>query len=167
MQITDGERLIGVMLADLMERLDVNTELDPTLVKRLLINKEDWALEWEYPFLHSGETPALVAETADILSMFSAIEAYTSRLSASEQDEIKALHYSEFQGFDGNHDPHFGIAGTLINDLGRFSEFTKRSLNSHTQTTLPAYRQMLIKYNTIMKGKFGGLVADEIKQICS
>jgi hypothetical protein len=167
MELTDGERLIVVMLADLMEAMEVNREIDPALVKRLAINRDDWAIRLVYSGIFDSEPPteADVRETVDILAMWGFIEYSVEELDQPERDEIKLLRW-QFTGFDGNHDPHHGIAHTLIHDLGRFSEFKERGLNSHSQATLPRYRSILWRYNQAMHG--GGaapLSADQLRTI--
>ena len=48
-----------------------------------------------------------------------------------------------FDGFDGNNDRHYGLASFLVQDMGRFEEFKGRPLNSHSQSSMPKYRNML------------------------
>ncbi|WP_129791527.1 YfbU family protein [Sphingosinicella sp. CPCC 101087] len=167
MDLTDGERLIVVMLADLMEAMKVKREIDPALVQRLVINRDDWALRLQYPGIFDSEAPsdAEVRETVDILAMWSFVEYSVGELDQPEQDEIKAMPW-QFSGFDGNHDRHHGIAHTLIHDLDRFSEFKERSLNSHSQATLPRYRVILGRYNEAMHGCGGEpFTADQLRTI--
>ena len=167
MELTDGERLIVVMLSDLMESMEVNREIDPALVKRLAINQDDWAIRMVYSGIFDSEAPndAEVRETIDILAMWSFIEFSVNDLDETEQNEIKALRW-QFSGFDGNHDRHHGIAHTLIHDLNRFSEFKDRGLNSHSQATLPRYRSILREYNGAMQGRGGEpLTAEQLREM--
>jgi len=48
-----------------------------------------------------------------------------------------------FDGFDGNNDRHSGLASFLVQDMGRSEEFKGRPLNSHSQSSLPKYRNMV------------------------
>jgi uncharacterized protein len=157
MKLTDGERLIVVMLAEVMEALKLDGEIDPALVKRLAINNDDWAIRDTYHGIFHGESPndAEVSETYDILSMWSFIEYSISELEGDEATEAANFHYTRFTGFDGNHDPHYHIAHTLINDLGKFEQFADHPLNSHSQATLPRYRQIKQKYDAAMHGTMG------------
>ena len=73
---TPAERLIVMMLADLMEAVKAKSEIDPVLVKELVTSNNEWALTWEYSgiFDESVRSEADVDETADILDMWSGIE---------------------------------------------------------------------------------------------
>lgn len=166
-KLTDGERLLAVMLADIMEHQKVESEIDPVFLKNQLASNSEWALGWKYDWLfRSNEQDPVVIETADILSMFRALEAGVERLAEPEKSELAGHHYAKFQGFDGNNDRHYGVAHTIIKDLDRFDEFAERGLNSHSQSTLPAYRAMLRRYNEVMEAKnFGPLSADDIRKI--
>ncbi len=154
MQMTDGERLIVVMLAEVMEAMGLNGEIDPSMVKRLAINRDDWAIKTQYHgFLHDegGPTEAEVAETHDILAMWSFIEYSIGELVGEEAKEAAGFRHTRFSGFDGNNDPHHGIAHTLINDLGRWTEFKDHPLNSHSMASIARYRAMLPKFETAMQ----------------
>jgi len=153
MSLTDGERLITLMLADLMQGLEISGEIDPALVKRLVIDKDDWALRFRYPGVfhdEPGPTDEEVSETTEILSMMSFIEYSIRELPEGERAEFEANNRLRFRGFDGNNDPHHGIAHTLINDLDRFGEFKDRGLNSHSRATLPTYQRLLPIYEALL-----------------
>src|ERR1700754_2352763 len=119
MPFSDGERLIAIMLADLMERVGASGETDPALIKRILINKDDWALRFKYPGIfhdEDGPSDAEVSETTCILAMMSFIEYSVRELPAAERAEFENEDRLQFRGFDGNHDTHHSIAHTMIND---------------------------------------------------
>jgi len=154
-QLTEGERLIVIMLADLMQGAGHGGEVDPELVKRLAINKDDWAFSWKYPGIftnESGPSDEVVAETANILSMMSFIEYSVAQLPPGEVEKITPANRLRFRGFDGNHDPHHSVAHTMIHDLERFEEFAGRDLNSHSQATLAHYRRMMPIYEASQHG---------------
>lgn len=157
MQLSDGERLIVVMLAEVMEELKLNREIDPKLVKTLAINHDDWAIAHKYQGIFDSQAPsdAEVTETHDILSMWSFIEYSIGELEGEEAKEAAGFHHTQFSGFDGNNDPHHGIARTLIGDLGLYTEFASRNLNSHSRASLPHYRAMLPKYDAAMQKTHG------------
>lgn len=168
MKMTDGERLIVVMLAEIMEAMKLNGEIDASLVKTLAINNDDWAIRNTYTGIFNGEEPsdADVSETYDILSMWSFIEYSISKLEDDEATEAANFHYPRFTGFDGNHDPHHGITQTLIGDLELYSEFRDHPMNSHSRATLPRYRAIKAKYDAAMKGNRGApLPFDALKDM--
>lgn len=171
MKLTHGERLITVMLADIMEHFEINGEVDPTFIKRVVTGNEDWALKWKYGGIFHNEEPtseAEVNETASILSMMSFIEFSVSKLPENERAEFEANRALQFRGFDGNHDPHFGVALTLIEDLNRFSEFQDRELNSHGAARAQSYLRMKPAYDDAMRsGGHDGLSADQLRTIAA
>lgn len=169
MKLSDGEKLILLALAD---QKDGKEELDLDFIRSAIFNGHSWALSWEYPGIATEETDeAIVKETADILSMWSYIEHSVKKLPAADQTKLAANVYPydlTFSGFDANHDKHHSVASFLINNMDRFSEFKGRSLNSHSQTSLPSYRKMLPAYDAEMhKVGFGGrsLSAESIEKI--
>lgn len=157
MKISASERLIIIMLSELMENLGVNKEIDPTLIRSLVSNGNEWGIGLEYPSLGTSDADlsADVKETLEILSMWDNIEASLAELSGNEADEAAHFKHTKFSGFDGNNDPHYGIAMALIEDLGRFVDFKGRDINSHSRASLARYRLMLPKYDKIMQEQFG------------
>lgn len=171
MQLTHGERLIIVMLAEVMEALSLNKEIDPALVKTLAIDNDGWALRRQYPGLFESSAPSddVVKETTDILWMFGIIESSIDRLSGDEAEAAKGWHYGKWRGFDANNDPHYGVARTMIETLGEFADSRKDgNLNSHSQMSLPAYRAMYAKFERYVNaGKAAPLSFEALSDICS
>jgi uncharacterized protein YfbU (UPF0304 family) len=170
MKLSDGERLLAVMLAEVMEALKLDREVDPSLIKTLVCNGDDWAIKRKYPGIFSNErdTSEAVTETTNILWMWGIIEHSLSELTGSEAEEAKGWHWTKFNGFDGNNDQHYGIALTMINELGEFESFKGRGLNSHTQSSLPRYRSM---YSTFEKHLHAGaanpLSMEALRDLCN
>jgi uncharacterized protein len=164
-KLSDGEKLIAVMLADLLQAHGVEGEIDPEFVKEAIFGNDLWALKWKYDSLFHDEGPSdeTVRETANILTMCSLVEYSLSTLKPEELAEIPERDRNVFEGFDGNHDDHFGVAIMFIQKMNRWSEFKDRGLNSHS-TVLPKYRRMY----EVFKGfeiRHGGFNLDEIKAI--
>jgi uncharacterized protein len=160
--ITDGEKLIILLLTDISKRLKDDPQIDPNFIEQTIYSNQLWGFEWEFsgiPFERS-DTPPLVSETVDILEMFSLTMHHFGKLAPEQQQEIRdGLGYAShgldnFPGFDGNNDPHFGIARYLVEDLKRFKDLPGATNNSHTQTSLPRYRKMLQTYLP-MRDKLG------------
>ena len=149
MKMSDGERLIVVMLAEVMQGMKLNGKVDPALVETLACNGDDWAIKRMYSGFFKNEPGTLeqVTETANILWMWEIIEHSLAELTDAEADEAKGWHGTQFQGFDGNNDDHYGIAITLINKLGEFDSFKGHTLNSHSMTSLPHYQAMYEKFD--------------------
>lgn len=166
MKLTDGEKLIAVMLADIMSHLGVQGELNPELVKTALFGDDAWALKWKYHGLFHDEGPsdAIVAETAAIMSMCRVLEASIAALNQEDRDAIPLHRQKVFVGFDGNAEPHYGVAVMLINNLDWFDEWADRDLNSH-HTTLNRYRSMKAVYDEIEIPISGEFPLEAIKLI--
>ncbi len=170
MKLTDGERLITVMLSEVMEHLDLDGELDPSLIKKLVCGGDEWALKRKYSGIFGCEPPAdgVVSETTDILWMWGIIESSIAKLEGAEAETAKGWHYTNFGGFDGNNDPHYGVAQTMVRELGEFADFAHRDLNSHSQSSLPRYREMYGKFETyVHSGNAAPLSFEALTDICS
>jgi uncharacterized protein len=147
---SDGERLIVAMLADIMIANDVKGDIDPEFVKTVVFGNDLWALKHKYPYLlNSEEEPsrAVIDETMDILDMCRIVESSINQLNATDLATIPDDDRQLFIGFDGNHDEHYGVALMLIKHLDKWSEFSERSLNSHS-TVLPYYHRKLAVINS-------------------
>ena len=161
MQLTAGEKLILIMLSDIKDHLQIQTkrEISSDLVKHAIVYDQLWALDWEYGGMLGVETSdkdKQVHFVCDVLDMFGDVEHSIKNLSPEENDELKhsAKFSSElkFKGFDGNNETKFMlITNTLIEELGRYTEFKDRSYNSHQQM-VGSYTSMLRAY-TLIKSK--------------
>lgn len=149
MKLSDGEKLIILMLADLHNKLEVDGEIEAAFIKSAILNDQLWGIRWQYqgvPFENDGN-PSIVNEVCDILDMWSAIERSYSSLSDEERSRLEkdATPFGtdvHFRGFDGNNEAeHMGVAQFLIDDLGRFHEFKGRDMNSHARS-IDTYRRM-------------------------
>lgn len=157
MKLSDGEKLIILMLSELYEKLGVEGEIEPDFIKSAIFGNQLWGLKWKYsgiPFEES-EDPKVVKEVVDILDMWSFIEYAYSHLTPEQkkQLEIDAEPFGDpkFRGFDGNNESEYmGTAMFLVNDLERFQEFKGRDFNSHMQV-VEIYNRMLNAFEPIRK----------------
>lgn len=168
MKFSDGEKLIAYMLADLMKSLKVDSEIDLDLVQDAVAGDDLWALKWKYSSIFHSDGPSdeIVEETAQIMSMCRVLENSIAALSPEELAQIDENDRTVFEGFDGNHEPHFGVATTLITKLDRFSEWKDRYLNSHSYT-LDRYREMKARYDEIKLPPGGRFSLSDIQKIIS
>jgi uncharacterized protein len=149
-RFSDDGKLIALMLCDLFKHQKVKSDIDPNFVASAIHGGSLWALGWQYPGLFHGheDSKATLKEVLDILDMWAFLERGYARLSKKDKDRVAAeaepLGKSVvFPGFDGNYESeHLGIAGFLINEMGRFSDFKDRDLNSHCPL-LENYRRMV------------------------
>tara|TARA_R110001606_G_scaffold399248_1_gene582720 strand:- start:2636 stop:3178 length:543 start_codon:yes stop_codon:yes gene_type:complete len=158
MKLTDGEKLIALMLSDLYEKLDVKSEIDPEFIRSAIYGDQLWALKWKYsgiPF-EKSDTPEIVKEVVDILDMWSFIERGYRKLTNVQKEKLKvdAPPHGDnpvFQGFDGNNETeHMAVALFLVEELDRFQEFSDRDFNCHYQS-LDGHRRMLSVFESIRK----------------
>jgi uncharacterized protein YfbU (UPF0304 family) len=173
MKISDGEKLILLMLSEIYERLEIDGEIDSKFIKEAIFSNNLWALPWKYsgiPF-EDQEDPEIVGEILDILEMWNLIEYSYSEL--SEQDKLKlevdAKPFGKnpkFPGFDGNNESEYmGMASFIVNELNRFEDFKGRSFNSHAPS-LDGHRRMLSVFNDVRKNMdFGPLPESSLAKI--
>lgn len=169
MKLSQGEKLILLALAS---QQDGEEQLDLAFIRKCILSGNTWALTWKFVGVPTDDvSPAIAEETSKILSMWSYIEHSVSKLEREEREALEKSVYPydlEFSGFDGNHDPHHQVACFLVEDMKSHEDFQGRSLNSHTQTSLPHYRKMLPFYETALREtSFGGgpLSAEQIATI--
>lgn len=166
MKLSDGEKLIAFMLADIMEALKVDHDLDPGFIKTAIAGDDLWALRWKYGSIFHGEGPSdeVVDETGKLMTMCRVMENSIAQLSSEDRNKIPEHQQQVFVGFDGNEEPHYGVAVMLVEQLSRFAEWEKRPLNSH-HNTLDRYRRMKRIFDGIKTGPRGLLDLAAIKQV--
>lgn len=163
MKVSDGEKLIVLMLSELYEKMGIEGEIEPEFIKSAIFRDHLWGIPWKYsgiPF-EDQETPEIVKEVVDILDMWSFIERGYQELSDEEkaQLEIDAAPFGKepkFRGFDGNNEAEYmSVASFLINDLDRFQEFKGRSMNSH-MPSMETYGRMLHAFESKRQNLISG-----------
>lgn len=173
MDINDAEKLILVMLSEIIERLEIDTEVDPKFVKSVISSGNAWGLRSKYPGIFGAEeTPeSIVTEVGHFLDMWSFLERGYAALSEADRERVATEaepfgNEVQFRGFDGNNEAnHMGAAHFMVNDLDRFPEFAGRDLNSHHKL-LDGYQRMYDVFDPILSTLADGqLSADEIIQI--
>lgn len=162
--LSDGEKLIAVMLADMIKKLGVDVETNIDLVQKAIYGGHYWALGWEMQGIFHGhaDKQSRVRFVVDVLDMWTFLEEAFEDL--SDQDKQRLAKEAEpfgkhvtFTGFDGNNESEYvGIARFLVDDLNRFSRFREghRDLNSH-HPTLEAYGRMYRAFEPIRKTLIG------------
>lgn len=173
MKLTNAEKLTLTMLADLHEKLEID-EVNTKLLKNAIYTNNTWALSWEMPGIVGDSpepTPPEVSLVVDILDMWSFIEEAYERFDPAQKSELEAKagpfgKHVAFSGFDGNNESEFmSIANFLVNDMGRFTSFTGRDLNSHC-AVIDGYRRMLAKFLAIRPNLDGrGLSVAELAEV--
>jgi uncharacterized protein YfbU (UPF0304 family) len=155
MKLSNGEKLILMMLCELYEKLGIKGEIDPKFIQEAIWSGNQWGLTWKYPGIFDSEPrgEAAVSEVCDILEMWWLMESAYADLSAEDKKRIASEvgplgENVRFLGFDGNNETeHLGVARFLIERLDRFAHFKGRDLNSH-MPSLDIYGRMLAVYKT-------------------
>jgi uncharacterized protein len=158
MKLSDGEKLIILMLADLQKALNIKGEIDGNFISQAINRDRLWAINWQYqsiPFEPEDDPPA-VKQTVDILDMWMSIEEAYADLSEADKKRvaIEAEPFGtnvRFEGFDANHEDHYRIARFLVEDMQRYKYYAKRELNSH-HSSVPAYLRMYRIFELMRRG---------------
>ncbi|MFJ5448843.1 YfbU family protein [Pectobacterium carotovorum] len=161
MNIKDSEKLILLMLCDLYEKNNVESDIDHNFVRDAIYDKQTWAIPWRLsgiPF-EQQDTPPHVKTVFDILDMWRVIEYSYGELSNEGKDtlaeNIKPFSAPVFRGFDGNNETDLLVAAEfIINKLDRFEEFKGRDLNSHTHS-VDGYLRMLGVFTPELRSNMG------------
>lgn len=149
-RFSQGETLLIHMMCEAFRTLKIKSEFDLKFLQSALFGGHYWALEWELPgtFHNHTDSPAVVTAVVDILDMWDFIEGSVEKLDKKERARLEKEaepfgRDPKFRGFDGNNETdHMGVAMFLVRDMGRFSRFRGRELNSHWQS-LETYGRML------------------------
>lgn len=158
MKMSDGEKIIVLMLSELYEKLGVEGEMEPEFLRSAILNDKLWAIKWKYsgiPFSESDD-PAVVKEVLDVLDMWSFIERSYDELSDPQKVELARIAEPfgkdpKFRGFDGNNESEYmGTAMFLVNELERFQEFKGRDFNCH-HPSIDMHNRMLMAFEPIRK----------------
>ncbi len=151
MKLSDGEKLIIVMMCDIYKTLNMKGTVDPDLVRSAIQSGDLRELQSELQEAFNDPSNAPAIEVGEILAMWSAIERGYKRLTPEEKDQVEAEagplgRGVRFSGFDRNAErEHHDIAHFLIEEVGRFERFQGRKLDSH-MPALDGYRRMLRVY---------------------
>lgn len=168
MKLSDGEKLIILMLTEIYGKLQVHGETDPDFLRSAIFNDHLWGIRWKYsgiPF-EPADDPPVVREVVDILDMWAFIEHAYSKLDEEQKLALtrNAAPFGEnprFYGFDGNNETeHMSVAMFLVNQLDRFQEFKGRSFNCH-HPSLENHRRMLAIFEPLRGTLVNGPLALE------
>ena len=109
MKLSDGEKLILVMLSEIHDKLKIENGIDPIFVKSAIEQGHVWALQWRYrgiPFeSRDDDTPDTALAVVDILAMWDILESSCKKLSPEEKERVETDaapfgHDVTFRGFE-------------------------------------------------------------------
>jgi len=155
-EMTDAEKLTLLMLCEIHKALKIKDGVDASFVEHTIYNGNTWALRWQMPGIFDvTETPSgIVTATVDYLDMWDAIERSYKNLSKADkawlEKEVQYLGKNpKFNGFDGNSESEYiGVARTLIEKMGRWSNFKDRDLDSHVPMSVDGMARMYAVYES-------------------
>lgn len=173
-RFSDGEKLLFTVLRDMCKQLNLKKgETDLDLISGAIYGGHYWAPKWTMPGLYHDheDRESDVRFVVNVFDMWSFIEAGYAKLIKKERDQIEAEvgplgRSAKFIGFDGNNESELmSIAMFFVDDMGRFSEFKGREMNSHFPMA-SAYRKMYAIFEPMRKGLVGThLSASQISKI--
>jgi uncharacterized protein YfbU (UPF0304 family) len=170
MNLSEGERLILVMLCEIHKALNLTGAVDPDKLKRLIlgVGSDGAARPVNGAPGERRDRTAVASEVGEILDMWSAIERGYKHLSVDEKREVEIGagplgRGVRFSGFDAESEIEYrDVALVLIEEAGQFDRFQGRNLDAH-MPALAGYRRMLRLYE-LMRPASGGQRLD-VQQI--
>jgi uncharacterized protein YfbU (UPF0304 family) len=173
MKLTNPEKLILSMLAELHEKLGID-ESNAKLIKQAIYTDNTWALSWELQGVVGDEpdpTPQHVKDVANYLDMWFFLEEGHGQLDAAGKAKIEAAvgplgKYVKFTGFDGNNEAEMiSVVRMFVEHMDRFTHFKGRELNSHVPTR-GRYARMYRVFEPMRSGLAGrSLSVEDIIEI--
>jgi uncharacterized protein len=175
-KLTNPEKLMLMMLAEIHDTVKVKDGIDTKLLKEAIYSHNTWALSWEMPGIITGDpkekNPPEVDEVVDILEMWDFIEEAHEALGPKDRKRVETEAapfgaHVKFSGFDGNHEGRLmSVASFLVEDLRKFSRFKGRDMNSHGSPPVDSYRRMLAVWEPLRATLDGNpLTADQVIQL--
>ena len=163
MRPTPTEKLILWILCDLARDRNDTERIDPDFVQCAIAGGRYWAFGRKYPdiFNSRSDSPELVSEVEDILSMWNVLEHHYDHLGESDKARVAsdAAPYGtdvKFTGFYPNEEgSQKGIAEFLIEHIGHYPRFKGRNLIT-TRPVVDWYRRMLQVYEPMYKSLLDG-----------
>ncbi|CAN7367862.1 YfbU family protein [Variovorax sp. LjRoot178] len=168
-QFSDGEKMLMLMMRDMMKALKLKSgDPDTDFLAKVIYGGHYWAPKWDMQgvFHDHVDDPDDVSYVVDVLDMWDFIESAYEALNAKQKADVKTgvgdwFSGAHFSGFDGNNESnHMSIARFLVEDMGRFSRFKGRDLNSHSPTA-HRYRGMIAMFEPMRAKLTGGKLSPQ------
>lgn len=143
--IDNFQKLIVYNQYEILKKLDIDNQEHYEQYQNTIEYGSESDIEDISSFL-SGTSEDVKKETYDILEMYSNLEEAQDKLNLLDGNIRKVTFY----GFDGNEEiDYYCYCKYIVNDEGKYSEFSNRELNSHFPH-LNTYRVMLKCYKKIV-----------------
>jgi uncharacterized protein YfbU (UPF0304 family) len=151
-----GQKLIALMLCEVLEKLNVEDGLDAGFIRDAIQNRHEWAVGWRYgDLVGSGNSEELAQQVSKVLHMWLIIEFAFDKLSRKEKARVSEQTISHedgrFPGFDWNHESEVAsIATFMIDKMGLFARFKGRDL-SCVMPRMGRYVRMLATFEPVLR----------------
>lgn len=143
--INNFQKLISYNQYEILKKLDADNREYYEQCQKIIENGSESDIE-DLTYFLNGTSEYVKKETYDILEMYSNLEDAQEKLTLNNENTGKVT----FTGFDGNEEAeHYNYCKYIVNDEGKYSEFSDRELNSHFPH-LNTYRAMLERYKKIV-----------------
>jgi uncharacterized protein YfbU (UPF0304 family) len=145
-KLTDVERLMLANQFRILSKLEPQDEHYAHAAEVLVRGYEGLYQRHVFGHLSEPVPERVLTEVEDIFQMFRGL----TRAYEKGVKKPNGFH-PEFDGFDGNNDPHHGVAHFLLHDIGHWEELKNRPTNSHSQANLPSYLNMVARWRKLGK----------------
>ena len=147
MHLSEGEKLILMMLSEIHGALNIKDGIAHATVKEAIHSGNYWALRTAFPGVFSERSgEGVKSEVVDILDMYRFLE------ESGRED-------ARFHGFDGNHEgEHASVMDIMTEHLGMFESFKGRARGGIY--TVPRARRQLAVFGTIRPTLAGRKMTD-------
>ena len=148
--LTLGDKLILSVLCDMSRSIGSQGTIDPEFLDAAVKGGHAWAIEWEHPSLAHAHTNSQT--TADfvvrVLSMWKQIEEGFSRLSATEQEQVRRdaglSGNPAFPGWHSELEANYKSTARFMTDrMELFPMFKDRSAIESPNPVVDRYKTML------------------------
>jgi uncharacterized protein YfbU (UPF0304 family) len=172
-RLSQGEKLILLMLSEIYEHLKIKGDSNPALIREAIITGNLWGLNIGLPgVFHGHETSeTVVDQAADILEMWERLEQSFDALGPGDKKALadKPGMFGgtvRFLGFDGNGEAEYLSAMDFyVDHLDRFQHFKGRDVNSHMPTLATHHRMLRVFQPILRKMSNLNFTPDQIAQV--
>ncbi len=172
MNLTEPEKLMLLMLADIHEHLSIEDgSVDGAFVRAAIADGQTWALSSQYrgqAYASEGKSRAEADEVYDVLDMWRFLEEGYAALSAADRARVDATNFGDpvqMPGFDGHEDQIY-IAKFIIERMDGFQSLKDRATRDCHSPVKARYAAMVSAFTPLRAQLSSGvrhqLTADEI-----
>lgn len=173
MKLTEAEKLILLMLADIYKSRKIKGSVDAEFVREAISSGNAWALSHKYKaqaYASEDHASEEVEAVYDALDMWRMLEKDYKQLNAQDKARVEQENHGpvKMDGFDG-HEDQLGIARFIIEDMDLYEPLKGRANVDCHFPVKDMYARMVSAFKPIRaqlssRAKHG-LTADEIIEV--